>query len=105
MNNGNRYGNKYKYIYKDNNNANDNDNYKRREIQIKMQNKNLYTDNNDTNIYMVCIKIKAIWQKRHTHIFPNIAFHGKYMLPKECYGTSIYTQCHFTNALYQAITI
>ena len=39
MNNGNRYGNKYKYIYKDNNNANDNDNYKRREIQIKMQNK------------------------------------------------------------------
>lgn len=77
MNNGNRYGNKYKYIYKDNNNANDNDNYKRREIQIKMQNKNLYTDNNDTNIYMVCIKIKAIWQKRHTHIFPNIAFHGK----------------------------
>ena len=36
MNNGNRYGNKYKYIYKDNNNANDNDKYKRWEIQIRM---------------------------------------------------------------------
>ena len=29
-------------------------------------------------------------KKTHTHIFPNIAFHGKYMLPKECYGTSMY---------------
>ena len=70
MNNGNRYGNKYKYIYKDNNNANDNDKYKRWEIQIRMQNENLYKNNNHKSVCMVCIKIKAIWQKRHTHIFP-----------------------------------
>ena len=70
MNNGNRYGNKYKYIYEDNNNANDNDKYKRWEIQIRMQNEILYkNNNNNNNVYIVCIKIKAIWQKRHTHIF------------------------------------
>ena len=56
-------------IYKDNNNANDNDKYKRWEIQIRMWNKNLYkSDNNNKIVCMVCIKIKAIWQK-DTHIF------------------------------------
>ena len=105
MNNGNRYGNKHKYIYKDNNNANDNDKYKRWEIRIRMQNEILYKNNNNNNVYIVCIKIKAIWQKRHTHTyFSQYCFPWK-ILPKECYGTSVYTQCHFTNALYQAITI